>query len=164
MADARIAEILKALDPPAGTRLWYGGASPLGSLRGVSAKEAAWKPAPDRHSIWELVLHIAYWKYAVRRKLTGAPKGGFPRGPANWPSVPERPDSKTWKEDRALLREEHTRLVEAVKSFDARRLDKKPEDAVEGTFVDQLMGIVMHDTYHTGQIQILKRLYSALNR
>ena len=50
-----------------------GGATPLGCLRGVQPEQAVWKPAPDRHSIWELVLHIAYWKYAVRRNLEGSP-------------------------------------------------------------------------------------------
>ncbi len=131
----------------------------MGSLRGVTSEVAAWKPAPGRHSIWELVLHMAYWKYAVRRKLTGEGKGGFPRGPSNWPDVPEVPDAKVWKEDRGLLRDEHDKLVEAIRAFNGKRLDKKPEDGGETKFVDLLMGIVMHDTYHTGQIQILKRLY-----
>ena len=149
------------LDPPSGTRLWHGGASPIGSLRGVTAETAAWRPAPERHNVWELVLHIAYWKYAVRRRLTGEPKGGFPRGPANWPDVPKKADARAWKEDRGLLRHEHDRLVEAIEGFDAGRLDRKVEDSREYSYADLLFGIVMHDTYHTGQIQILKRLYAA---
>ncbi len=32
------------------------------TLRQVSAKEAAWPPRPGRHSIAEIVLHIAYYK------------------------------------------------------------------------------------------------------
>lgn len=51
MQDRRLDDLLAALDPPPGTKPWYGGARPLGSLRGVSADMAAWKPAPDRHSI-----------------------------------------------------------------------------------------------------------------
>ncbi len=161
MADARIKEIVTALEPPRGKGLWHGGASPLGSLRGVTPAVAVWKPAPDRHSIWELVLHIAYWKYAVRRKLTGEEKGGFPRAPSNWPAVPKRPDAKAWNEDRALLRDEHERLVETVKRLDPGRLDRKPAGGGKWTFADLLMGVVLHDTYHTGQIQLLKRLYAS---
>ena len=38
------------------------------SLKGVAAEEAAWRPGPGRYNIWEVTLHAAYWKYAVRRK------------------------------------------------------------------------------------------------
>ena len=96
MTDPRLAEVLHLLDPPAGARLWYGGATPIGSLRGVGHVQAAWKPGVDRHSIWELALHIAYWKYAVRRRLEA---------------------------------------------------------------LDLLFGVATHDVYHTGQIQLMKRLY-----
>ncbi|UCF20727.1 MAG: DinB family protein [Gemmatimonadota bacterium] len=161
MTDARIKEIVTALEPPKGKGLWHGGASPLGSLRGVTAEQAAWKPAPNRHSIWELVLHIAYWKYAVRRRLTGVEKGGFPRAPANWPAVPKKSDSKAWSEDRALLRDEHAQLVETLRSLDPARLDRKPVGGGKWTCADLMMGVVLHDTYHTGQIQLLKRLYAA---
>ncbi len=32
-------------------------------------EEAAWRPQADRHNIWEHVLHAAYWKYTVKRRL-----------------------------------------------------------------------------------------------
>ena len=47
MTDGRIGDVLRVLDPPPGFRPWHGGASPTGSLRGVSEEEAAWRPAPD---------------------------------------------------------------------------------------------------------------------
>lgn len=159
MTDARLTEALFLLDPPAGERLWYGGASALGSLRGVDHVQAAWKPHPGRHSIWELVLHIAYWKYGVRRRLDQTvPRGAFPRSPANWPSLPSQPDEKAWRGDRALLRSEHEALVETVRSFDVRRLDEEQGDS-DYRYLDLVFGAVTHDIYHTGQIQLMKRLY-----
>lgn len=163
MSDPRLAEVIKALDPPAGTRPWHGGATVLGCVRGVDADTAAWKPAPDRHSIWDLVLHIAYWRYAVRRRLTGEEKGGFPRSPADWPAVPEPADEEAWARDRALLREGHRQLVAAVLAFDPARLDDNPEDESRYTFMELLSGIVQHDLYHTGQIQIMKRIHASLH-
>jgi uncharacterized damage-inducible protein DinB len=160
MDDPRLDEVLNLLDPNAGKRLWYGGASPLGCVRGVSPELAAWKPGADRHSIWELTLHLAYWKYAVRRLLEGGPKGGFPRSPANWPQVPEASDERSWKEDRALLRSEHERLVAAVRAFESHQLDEVAPGSGSYRFLDLLYGIVMHDTYHVGQIQVQKRLYA----
>ncbi len=172
MSDRRIEEALRHIHPPAGFKPWHGGASVLGSLRGVSPETAAWKPYPDRHSIWELALHIAYWNYAVWRRLTESDEGGFPRSPSNWPAVPEpavaEPSSeaaaKAWAEDRRLVKEWHDRLVAAMEAFDADGrdgsggLDEPAGDGARTSFADLITGVLLHDTYHAGQIQIMKRI------
>ncbi len=164
MDKSRLREILNLLDPPAGRRLWFGGATVAGCVRGVTPERAAWKPAPKRHSIWELTLHLAYWKYAVRRHLEALPPGTFPRSPANWPAVPTPADAAHWKMDRELLRSQHMRLVEAVRAFEPRRLDEAAPGSGHYRFVDLLFGIVSHDLYHVGQIQVLKRMYESRDR
>lgn len=158
MTDRRLEEALRHLDPPAGTKLWHGGASVLGALRGISPEVAAWKPYPDRHSIWALALHVAYWNYAVRRRITGEARGGFPRDPSNFPRVPNETTHAAWKEDRALVKEHHDLLVAALTDFDASRLDEYAGSDTKTTYVDLITGIVLHDTYHAGQIVMLKRL------
>lgn len=155
--DGRLDEALLLLEPLPGRPAWAGGATVLGCLRGVSAEQAAWKPTEDRKSIWELALHVAYWKYAVSRKLQDSPKGGFPRSPSNWPRMPDPADEAAWKRDRALLRNEHRKLVEVVGEFDPGRLDEAGTRAYR--YADLVYGIAMHDTYHVGQIQLMKRLY-----
>ncbi len=157
MNDRRLDEALRHLDPAPGARLWHGGATVLGALRGVSPEVAAWRPYPDRHCIWALALHIAYWNYAVRRRLTGEASGGFARAPSNWPDLPEECTAAHWEADRQLVRKAHDLLVEAVKGFDPGRLDEAA-GATRTTYADLITGIVLHDTYHTGQIQLLKRL------
>lgn len=158
MTEPRLAEALHLLDPPAGKRLWYGGATVLGSLRGVGHEQAAWKPDPDRHSIWELALHAAYWKYAVRRRLdTSVPRGAFPRSPANWPRLPDAQNERTWKADRALLRDEHEALMKVARSLTSKQLDHRDAKG-EYRALDLLFGVATHDVYHTGQIQLMKRL------
>ena len=156
--DRRLDEILRMLRPEVGTKLWYGGASPGGSLRRTNAETASWKPSADRHSIWELALHIAYWEYAVRRILDGLPAGGFPRSPADWPAVPSVGSERSWREDRALLRSEHDAIAEAIEQFDAQRLDELTREGGSFRFIDLMHGVVMHNAYHTGQIQLIKRL------
>lgn len=162
--DPRLLEIVNLLDPPAGKRLWYGGATISGCLRGVTPEQAAWRPAPKRHSIWELTLHLAYWKCAVRRNLEALPRGTFPRSPANWPTVPKPASASRWKADRTLLRSEHAQLVGAVRAFDPARLDEPTGHSESFRFVDLLFGIVSHDLYHVGQIQVLKRMYETRRR
>lgn len=160
MTDSRVAEVLRLLDPATGFRPWAGGATVLGCLRGVSVEQALWRPADDRHNIWEFTLHLAYWKYAVRRRLDGAKKGGFPRAPSNWPHAPGGPDAAAWKSDRALLRSEHELLVAAIEAFDPARLDEAaPGGSAAYRYLDLMHGIADHDTYHVGQIQLMKRLH-----
>lgn len=162
-SDRRKEEALRHLDPGPGVKLWHGGATVMGALRGVSPEMAASKLAPDRHSIWALALHIAYWKYAVWRRITDEARGGFLRAPSNWPSVPNEPTAKAWNDDRSLLRDSHKQLVEAVKRFDSLRLDELAGADTKTTYADLITGIVLHDTYHIGQIQMLKRLWKSTN-
>ena len=164
MTDQRLALTVKHFAPPVGAKLWHGGASPLGSLRGVSAEVALWKPSTGRHSIWELVLHLAYWNYAVWRRVFGAERGGFPRTPSDWPSVPDDASEEAWKLDRALLRTYHERLAEAMAGYDAAHLDETIRGTGKTTAIDLFMGSVLHDTYHTGQIQMLKRMAEETGR
>ena len=95
----------------------------------------------------------------MRRNLEASPQGAFPRSPSNWPAVPKPSDAKHWKLDRALLRQEHARLVDAVKAFDPGRLDRPAPGSGAHRFVDLMFGIASHDLYHVGQVQLLKRLH-----
>ena len=158
MKDMRIAEALRHLDPQPGVKLWHGGATLSGSLRGVTPETASWKPAADRHSIWELTLHIAYWNYAVERRIRGTQKGSFPRSPSNWPDAPREVSESTWSADKQLLATYHKSLVEAIADFPEKRLDEVAGDKGKTTYADLITGIVLHDTYHIGQIQLMKRL------
>ena len=158
MTDRRLEEALRHLDPSPGTKLWHGGASVLGALRGLSPKVAAWRPYPDRHSIWALALHVAYWNYAVRRRITGEERGGFPRTPSNFPNVPSKVTGPAWRADRGLVKEQHVLLVGALTDFDPSRLDEHAGSDAKTTYADLITGIVLHDTYHAGQIVMLKRL------
>ena len=158
MADKRISETLRHLRPPTGAKPWHGGPTVLGALRGVSAEVALWKPFPDRHSIWELALHVAYWNYAVERRLAGGPRGGFPRKPSNWPTPPAEGTVVAWAEDRRLVQRHHESLAEVIAGFDPARLDEIAGGQGHTTFADLITGILLHDTYHAGQIQLMKRL------
>jgi uncharacterized damage-inducible protein DinB len=138
-------------------RPWQG-PSLKGSLRGVTARQAAWRPRGGRHSIWELVLHAAYWKYAVWRMLTGEKRGAFARKGSNWFPAPAAATDKEWKQVRALLEDEHRRLVEAAARVSPAALSRKPSGSSR-TIANLLYGVASHDVYHTGQIQLLKRLW-----
>jgi hypothetical protein len=154
--DARIQLLLQVFDQAYTAPSWHG--TPLkGAIRGVSARQALWRPGKKRHSIWDLVLHTAYWKCMVRRRLLRDPAISFPRDGANWPQLPKVKNEAAWTRDRALLDNEHRLLRRAIARLDPRELRRRawrsrwPVDT-------QVYGIASHDLYHAGQIQLLKRM------
>ena len=150
MADPRIDTLLLALDNAFDGKGWQG-ATLVSALRDVTGEQATRKVPGIEHSIWEHLLHTAYWKHTARRYLLGIEEEDFPREP-NWPTPGDSLDA-----DRDFLRETHTRLRATIGLFDPERLDVVP---VEGapTYAELIVGIAAHDTHHTGQIQMLKRL------
>jgi len=154
--DAQVALLLRVLDEAFDRKAWHG-PNLRGTIRGLDARRACWRPGPTRHSIWELVVHAAYWKYAVRRRLTGDKRGSFALAGSNWFSRPGQPQEDAWRRDVALLGEEHRQLREVV----ARLRDADLPRAAAGSRhanATLVYGVAAHDVYHAGQIQLLKRL------
>ena len=92
--------LLAILDEAYEKKAWQG-PNLRGSLRGVTARQAAWRPSPRAHNICELTLHAAYWKYAVWRMLTGQPRGSFGEKGSNWFARPSSATEADWRADIA---------------------------------------------------------------
>lgn len=136
------------------------GATLSGALRGVTVKEAVYRPRPRRRCIWEHVLHAAYWKHRVAAVIAPEVAGAFERSPSNWPKVPRGTAAEleeAWRRDKAYLVEIHGRLVEAAARVTGAMLGEKPRGR-KWTLGTYLAGAAAHDAYHLGQIQLLKRL------
>jgi len=154
-----IRQLLSILDQAYDHRSWHG-TNLRGSIRGLSARQASWRPAGGRHNVWELVVHAAYWKYAAWRRLARAPRGAFPLKGSNWfrrPSADAGAGEKAWRNDLALLRKMHRSLRAAAAALDPGRLYKKHRGSADSNF-SLVTGAAAHDLYHAGQIQLLKRL------
>ena len=150
--------LLDLLDEAFSRHSWHG-PNLRGALRGVSAAQAARRPGPGRHSIHELVVHAAYWKYVVRRVITGAgeKRGGFSLPGSNWFPRPDHADEAGWKADKALLALEHRLLRAAVARLGWAAL-RRPPRGKRVSAAHYVRGAAAHDLYHAGQIQLLKRL------
>ena len=145
-----LAVLLANLDYAYETKAWHG-RNLRGSLRGVTAARALRRPGKERHNVWELTAHAAYWKYAARNKLQGGKRGSFPMKGSNWFASPARADENAWRALLQLLDQEHRLLRAAVASMtDADLRDAKK--------VRLVCGVAAHDVYHTGQIQLVKKL------
>jgi uncharacterized damage-inducible protein DinB len=149
-----LATLLALLDEAYDRRAWHG-PTLRGALRGVTASVAARRPGPGRHNVWELAVHCAYWKYAVRRRLTGEKRGRFPLQGSNWFPRPEEASERAWRADLALLADAHRRLRAAVAALPPAALDA----SVAGRRrAHMIRGIAAHDLYHAGQVSLTKRV------
>jgi hypothetical protein len=146
--------LLDGMDEAFDRKSWHG-PNLRGAIRGVTAVQAAWRPTGDRHNIWELTLHAAYWKYVVRRKILREKRGSFVLAGSNFF---ERPKSgwaaaeRAWKEDIAILEAEHGKLRDTVAQLPAR--------AFTPPMCHLIRGAAAHDLYHAGQIRLLRRMCS----
>lgn len=161
MANREIAFfLLDILEQAYDHKSWHG-TNLRGSIKGLKVEVAAFRPAPDRHNIWEIVVHAAYWKYVVYRRLLGEAKGSFPLKGSNWFARPmdAEANSTTWKAELGLLEETHQRFLKAVAGLKPKEINFTPPDSkFSNAFL--ITGIAAHDLYHAGQIQLLKSLYS----
>ena len=154
--DERVRLLLEVFDQAYTAPSWHG--TPLkGTIRGINARQALWRPGRKRHCIWDLVLHTAYWKCMVRRRLLRDPDVVFPRDVADWPALPDPPNEAAWKRDRDLLDEQHRLLRRAIAGLKPAQLGRHGWHS-NWPIKAEIYGIASHDLHHAGQIQILKRL------
>jgi hypothetical protein len=157
LADVREVQLLLlVLDQAYDRKSWHG-TNLRGSIRRLSVGEAAWRPSAGRHNIWEIVVHAAYWKYVVWRRLTGQPRGSFPLQGSNWFERPKEGNEQEWRADIALLDRMHRSLREAVERLAPRALSRAPQGSTI-SYAAIISGAAAHDLYHAGQIQLLKKL------
>ena len=131
---------------------WHGPAL-LELLAGVSAADAGARPVPSAHSIWEIVLHIAAWKSACKRRLEG--DRAQLTDAEDWPAASQTNDG-AWQDAKDTLLRTHHQLLEAISRLDGSRLDTPIIEDMSSVYIT-LQGVVQHDLYHSGQIAILKR-------
>lgn len=146
--------LLEIIDQAYDRHAWHG-TNLRGSVRGLSTGEASRRPGTGRHNIWEIMLHTAYWKYTVRRRLLGEKRGSFPIEGSNWFVRPVR--GAEWKPELALLDEVHTSMRRAIAGLDPSTLHRRAGKS-KYTTAALIYGIASHDLYHAGQIQLAKRL------
>jgi uncharacterized damage-inducible protein DinB len=150
---SEISRIVDQLNRAIDGAAWHG--DPLMKLLvTVDAEQAARRPIRDAHTIWELVLHIAWWQEVVTRRIHGEVIDGED-SPLNWRSPPEK-THQAWELALAELTITIRNLREAISNFPAERL----YDTVNGRSYDfyvMFHGVIQHTLYHAGQIAVLRK-------
>ena len=123
----------------------------------VTAEQAAARPLPNAHSIWELVLHITAWEDATRKALDGIPIDVPDE--ENFPPVSDTGEA-AWRNALTRLEAGHHALREAIARQTDDLLDTSAGHFVPGrpySFYFLLHGVLQHNLYHAGQIVMLKK-------
>jgi uncharacterized damage-inducible protein DinB len=131
---------------------WHG--TPLRKLLlDVAASGANDRPVPGAHTIAEIVLHLAYWKWAVIERIAGAVV--LPSHEDQWPPVRDANEA-AWRETLALLDTRHHALMKALGRLGDEQLSHSVAGKDYNVYV-LLHGVLQHELYHAGQIALLKR-------
>lgn len=158
---ARITNQLRRVyDGPA----WHGPAL-MELLNGLTPEQAAARPLPNAHNIWELVLHIATWLRVARERLSATERTDRvvavvrdpmenldPSPEENWPPV-----TGSWPDALAALEHEQRDLERAILAFPDARLNDPAPATEPQTFYIMLHGAIQHVAYHAGQIALLRK-------
>ncbi len=125
----------------------------IGALNSLTAKLAAAKTG-DLNSIWEIVNHMISWRKALIGRVKGKPvkysDNNFisevkDKSPAAW----KKTISKFWKSQNDIINflyKSDDKLLEIV----------SPTSGY--TYYELVISILLHDTYHLGQIVLIKKL------
>jgi hypothetical protein len=160
VTSAAVDQLVALLDEAYDRRSWHG-TNLRGSIRRIDPRQVVFRPAPDRHNVWELVVHAAYWKYTVRRRIAGEARGSFPLPGSNFFARAGRFTAAAWAADLELLASQHHALRAAIAALSdadlARPLGDRP-------LAWSVRGAAAHDLYHAVQIQLLKTLAAPARR
>ncbi|MEO7360422.1 MAG: DinB family protein [Gemmatimonadaceae bacterium] len=134
--------------------MWHGDAvSQL--LSGISAADAARRPIPGAHTIWEIVAHMAAWANIAQRRLSSKQQAE-PTAAEDWPPHTSGQSIEAWSDAQMRLGEAYERLAQKSEGLDCDALDAQVPGHDYSVQV-MLMGVVEHGAYHGGQIALLKR-------
>lgn len=125
------------------------------SIEGLTAAQAAWKPGPQRHSIWQIVRHITRWKRAVYDDWNGKTPDYAEVERGDWQEVSG--DDAAWQDDVRRLKE----ITQRFTSWLQAKSDGEAASPIEGDDLAvglRLMRMATHDIYHAGQIRYIRAL------
>ena len=108
------------------------------SIAGLDAVHADQILAPGAHTIHQIVLHIAAWMDEAAERIEGR-RHEEPRM-GNFPATVD------WRQSQRLLAETTERLIAAIREGDI------------ASHFEPLAGVALHNSYHAGQIILLRKL------
>jgi len=129
------------------------------ALEGLTAEQAAWKPANVDNSIWENINHLIFWNERWLRRYRGElnkpedveNKGTFHSGETDWQATREKL--------KAVMDE----WREKLSAIDDEKLQSPVNAEYQAPWSSPLAHQNIHNAYHVGQIVLLRKLQGSWN-
>ncbi|CAG1020161.1 hypothetical protein MTYM_00098 [Methylococcales bacterium] len=124
----------------------------MGTLSSLTAKQAAMK-AGKNNSIWQIVNHMIAWRRALLTRVKGSPV----KVPGNNFFTPVKDTSpRAWKDTLKKFERSQKEIIAFLKKADESVLEIiSPTSGY--SYYELTIAILLHDTYHIGQIVLLKK-------
>ncbi|PKL83997.1 MAG: hypothetical protein CVV24_02050 [Ignavibacteriae bacterium HGW-Ignavibacteriae-3] len=138
---------------------WHG-SSAADILKEVAVEDAYARKISAAHNIIELVLHTTSWTEEIINRFQGNQPSQPPMG--DWPT-PQQQTIEYWETVKRNFFEIHDKLISVLKTFPEGDLDKiigterVPELGTGFSFEGLIWGIIQHNSYHLGQVSLLKK-------
>ncbi|WP_088041529.1 DinB family protein [Bacillus sp. EAC] len=145
----RIDLLLNVLDTTFDKESWY---APLKhAIDGINAEQASWRPAgQSATTIWETVNHLIYYKERLVANIEGRQWTRID-GNETFYITEQSNDDNEWKKVVDRLETIHNSLRHLLSKM-------SDEDLDQNSFESNLLDIMLHDAYHTGQIIQIRKM------
>lgn len=132
------------------------------AIEGVTAEQAVWKPAGADNSIWETLAHLRYYNNAYLQRFKRieyeydlADNDATFRG--------GEPTEEAWRTEVEQFDSIMTEWRDLIKAADESKFSEPVPTRPERIWADLIADVNAHNTYHGGQILLLRKLQGSWN-
>jgi uncharacterized damage-inducible protein DinB len=127
----------------------------MGTLKGISSKNASKKISVNQNSIWEIVNHLISWRLNVLQRVQGKVIN-TPHNNYFEPIADSSPSA--WERTLKELQDSQIQWLKFLKQITPDSFSKVyPNNKM--TYYEHIHGIIQHDAYHLGQIILLAKYF-----
>jgi uncharacterized damage-inducible protein DinB len=139
---------------------------PVACVEDISADVAARQVPGLPHSIAQIVFHMNYWMSHELRRIRGERPKYPEHNSESFPAAPSPADAEEWerlRRDFSRLLAEYAEIAKSSAAEMQREIESVHEsDAqVAGTLESVLWQMVAHNSYHVGQVALIRRALGA---
>jgi hypothetical protein len=152
---SEVERILDQYDRALHGSAWHGD-SVWEILDGITPEQAFRRLSPVTHTIWELVMHMAFWETEVHHRLRRLP----PQSEAelNFPAMPD-PTAENWNLALETLRASNAAFRDTLVALADSQLDT-PLSAADKSVYVEVHGVIQHHLYHAGQLALIRKIFA----
>jgi uncharacterized damage-inducible protein DinB len=141
-------------------------ANPAACVEDMDARMASRRPEQSAFSVWQLLSHINFWMDYELRRMRGETPAYPEHNSESWPAESAPASETEWRNEVSRF----TALLAAIATLargSAEELARKvpvldPKQIPESHTVQAILWqIVVHNSYHVGQIVLVRRALGA---